>query len=203
MKTSILSSCSSALILAAGLFAATFPAAGQSVLININQANLAAVQFTAVGNNSFANSTVNNLFGVDLISYFSSAPSAVAGTVTGTLIPAGTSSAYNQWFPDNLTVGSNVDLNLYAGSAQSQTFTTSGVALTGTAVINLSALVANLRSTGATGNVYSGDIRSPGTLIGTWVVVPEPSVEAQVALGAMLLAGMAFIRRSRRVAARQ
>jgi len=38
-------------------------------------------------------------------------------------------------------------------------------------------------------------------LIGSWTVVPEPLVEAQLALGAMLLAGLAFVRRSGRVAA--
>jgi hypothetical protein len=40
-------------------------------------------------------------------------------------------------------------------------------------------------------------------LIGNWTVVPEPPVEAQLALGAMLLAGLAFVRRSCRVAARR
>jgi MYXO-CTERM domain-containing protein len=40
-------------------------------------------------------------------------------------------------------------------------------------------------------------------LIGRWTVVPEPSVEVQLALGAVVLAGLAFVRRSRRVASRQ
>jgi hypothetical protein len=201
MKKISLSSCSAALVLAAGLFAATLPATGQSILININEANPSAVQFTATVNNSFANdSSQYNLFGVDLINYFT-ASTAAGGSVTGTLTPAGTSVAYNTWFPDNLHFGNNVDLNLYNGSTvQLQTFSTSSPAFTGTGIINLSGY--NLPATGASGNIYSGDARSPGgVIIGTWTVVPEPPVTAQFALGAMVLAGLAFVRRTRRAAA--
>ena len=201
MKTPNSSSCLSALVLAVGLFAATFPAAGQSILININEANPSAVQFITTGNNSFAASSVNNFFGVDLISYFTAAPATAAGVVTGTLVPAGTSNAYNGWFADNLTTVFNVDLNLYNSSvAQLQTFSTSSPAFAGTATIDLSAWLASLPATGASGNIFSGDIRSPGVLIGRWTVVPEPPVEAQLGLGAMLLAATGFFRRSRRVA---
>jgi hypothetical protein len=205
MKKTTLSSCSSVLVLAAGLFAATFPAAGQSILININQANPSAVQFTATTNAPLANdSSQYNLFGVDLLNYFTAAQS-VGGAVSGTLIPAGTTTAYNQWFPDNLHVASSVDLNLYVTTvSQLQTFSTSSPAFTGTATINLNSLLASLPATGASGNIYAGDARSPGgVLIGRWVVVPEPSVEAQLALGAMVFAGLALVRRSRRLAARR
>jgi len=201
MKKINLSSCSSALVLAAGLFAATLPAAGQSILLNINEANPSAVQFTATVNHSFVNdSSQYNTFGVDLINYFTASTTA-GGSVTGTLTPAGTSAAYNTWFPDNLHFGNNVDLNLFNGSTvQQQTFTTSSPAFTGTAIINLSGY--NLPATGANGNIYSGDARSPGgVIIGTWTVVPEPPVTAQFALGAMVLAGLAFVRRARRVVA--
>ena len=203
MKKITFSSFTSALVLAGGFFAATLPASGQSILININQANPFAVQYTAIVTNSFAtDSSQYNLFGVDLINYFT-ASLATGGAVTGTLIPAGTSNAYNQWFADNLHVGNNVDLNLYNSSiAQLQTFSTSSPAFTGTAVINLSSFLASLPLTGASGNIYSGDARSPGgVLIGRWTVVPEPPVEAQLTLGAMVLAGLAIFRRSRRVSA--
>jgi hypothetical protein len=203
MKTPLLSSFLSALVLSAGLFVVTFPVAGQSILININQVNPSAVQFVATVTGPLVNDASQlNLFGVDLISYFTS--SVVGGSAaSGTLTPAGTTVAYNQWFPDNLLNGpNNLDLNLYVTTnPQLQSFTISSPAFTGTAIVNLSSLLADLPATGTTGDIYSGYSRSPGTLIGTWVVVPEPSLEAQLALGAMVLAGLAFVRRLRRVSA--
>jgi hypothetical protein len=201
MKRPNLSSCLSAVVLAVGLFVAIFPAAGQSILIDINQSNPSTVQFIAVANNSSANSTVNNFFGVDLISYFTSAPAVAAATVTGNLTPTGTTVAYTQWIADNLSVANNVDLNLYVNTtSQNQTFSTLSQAFTNTAVINLSSLLAKLPVTGTTGNIFSGDARSPGALIGTWVVVPEPSVEAQLAMVAIVSGALTLVRRVRRAA---
>jgi hypothetical protein len=204
MKKTTIRSCSAALVLAAGLFAATLPAAGQSTLINIYEGNPSAVLFIAtVASSSVNNSSQNDLFGVDLINYFTLAQS-VGGAVTGTLTPAGTTNAYTQWFPDNWHTFLNANLNLYATTAQLQNFSTSSPAFTGTATIDLSAFIASLPVTGAFGNIYSGDARSPsGVLIGRWIVVPEPPVEAQLALGAMVFAGLALVRRARRAAARR
>jgi MYXO-CTERM domain-containing protein len=204
MKKNNLSSCASALVLTAGLFAATFPAAGQSILINIYEGNPSAVQFVATSANP-NNASALNLYGVDLIKYFTTAPAVAAGAVTGNLIPAGTTVAYTEWIPDNLlAAGQNVDLNLYNTSdPQTQVFSTSGQAFSGTATIDLSSLLANLPATGASGQIWSGNIHSPGQawLIGKWTVVPEPPVGMQLALGAMVLAGLAFVRRSRRMSA--
>jgi hypothetical protein len=143
------------------------------------------------------------LFGVDLVNYFT-APASTGGAVTGTLIPAGTTNAYNGWFPDNLNTATSVDLNLFVtANPQLQIFTNRSRAFTGTATIDLSSLIAQLPSTGATGFIFTGDARSPGVLLGRWIVVPEPPVEAQVAMGAIVLAGLALVRRTRRAAARR
>jgi hypothetical protein len=207
MKKTNLSSCSSALVLAAGLSAATFPAAGQAILIDINQSNPSAVQFITTGASSFVNDSIHlNTDGVDLNSYFT-ASVAGGGAATGSLIPAGTTAAYNAWVPDDLNNSpNNVDLNLYViGSPTFQNFNISSAAFTGTATVNLSSLLADLPSTGTIGYIYSGysGSRPQGQVIGEWVVVPEPSVEAQLALGAVVFAGLALVRRARRVAARR
>ena len=204
MKKINSSSWLAALVLATGLFAATFPAAGQSILINIYEGNPAAVLFVATTNNPTPDdSSQYNLFGVDIVNYFT-APASTGGAVTGTLIPAGTTNAYNGWFPDNLNTATSVDLNLYVTStSQLQIFTNRSRAFTGTATIDLSGLLAQLPAKGATGFIFSGDARSPGVLLGRWVVVPEPPVAAQVAMGAVVLAGLALVRRTRRAAARR
>jgi hypothetical protein len=198
MKKYILRSCALALVLAAA-----FSAAGQSVLISIDQGNPAAVQFITTGANSFTASSLYNVWGVDLISYFTAAPAAATGTVTGTLTPTGTSIAFTEYFPDNLNAASSVDLNMYVTTIpQLQAFTTSSPAFTGTAIINLSSLLAYLPATGASGDIFSGDVRSPGKLIGTWQVVPEPTVGVLMALGAIGFAGLALVRRARHSVAR-
>jgi len=207
VKKTNLSSCSSALVLAAGLFAATFPAAGQSILIDINESNPSAVQLIATGNLPIVNDSSQPIAsGVDLISFFT-ASAAGGGAATGSLMPFAPTIAYSQWVTDDLNNSpNNLDLNLYNSSANlTQTFSTSSPAFTGTATINLSSLLADLPSTGATGPIYSGysASRPQGQLIGEWQVVPEPPAVAQLALGALTFAGLALVRRARRVAARR
>ncbi|HEX7578348.1 MAG TPA: hypothetical protein VF430_09960, partial [Verrucomicrobiae bacterium] len=132
------------------------------------------------------------------------AAASTGGAVAGTRIPAGTTNAYNEWFPDNMNMATSVDLNLYVtANPQPQIFTNRSRAFTGTATIDLSSLIAQLPATGATGFIFTGDARSPGVLLGRWIVVPEPPVVAQVAMGAVVLAGLALVRRTRRAAARR
>jgi hypothetical protein len=164
------------------------------------------VQFIATVNGSIvADSSQYNLYGVDLITYFTASIASGSATTTGNLIPAGTTAAYTQWHADNLNATGNESLNLYTSSGipQLQAFTVANPAFTGTAIIDLSTLLADLPTTGMSGNIYSGDVLSSGRVIGQWVVVPEPSVKAQLAFGAIVFAGLALFRRARRVAARR
>ena len=186
--------------IAAVAFATVLSASAQSILINIDSYTPSAVTFTATGNFATANdSTELNLFGVDLVSYFTASIPTSGSSITGTLIPAGTTAAYNNWFTDNYLNGANnVDVNLFtSGNIQLQQFTTSSAAFTGVATVNLSSFLAELPTTGTTGFIYSGYSRSPGNIIGMWQVVPEPSSLAQLVLGGISLAGM-LVWRSRR-----
>ena len=186
-----------ALLLVGALFTTGEMVMGQSILININQANPAAVTFTATVNNSSGNdSSTLNIFGVDLIGYFTSAIAPSSATVSGTLTPNGTSTAYTRWITDSLLNTSAVDLNFYVTSSpQAQTFSTGTPAFTGTATINLSSVLASLPVSNANGQIYSGNGSSPGVVIGRWVVVPEPSVQSIITFGAMIFAGFVLVRR--------
>jgi hypothetical protein len=211
MKNNTFSACASALILAAGLFAVTFQAAGQSVLIKVYLTDPSNVRFVSTVSNAANNASVSISSGIDLIKFFTnstaSTPAAASGAVTGYLVPSGTTTPFNAWENDTLlALGRRVDLNLFNNSSsQTEVFSTSVRSISNTvAYIDLSSMIAYFPKVGVTGDIYSGDVNSTGQnwLIGKWmVVVPEPSVEAQLAMGAMLLAGLAFIRRSRRVSA--
>ena len=193
MKKGTLSSSVLALAVVVGLIAATSPVVGQSVLIDINQYNLNDVTFTTTGLAAFANTNVAENAGVDLIGYFSSSLTSVRTGVAGTLTPAGAgTTAYNEWIADNYQNGFNdVDLNLFSSSRiPVQDFTTSSAAFTGTVGLNLSSYLAELPATGTEGPIYAGYSRQPGTLIGYWEVVPEPSSLEQLALGGIILSGL-------------
>ena len=210
MKKTNLSSCLLVLVLAVGLFAVASPAAAQGYLIEIDLSNSSAVQFIATGNDATSNdSSQYNFSGVDLMNFFTASVVSGGGSVAGSLTPVGTTASYNKWSPDNLLNGpNNVDLNLYVTSApQLQTFSTSGPAFTGTATVDLSSLLAYFSSSADSGPIYSGySASSPlGQQIGEWVIlpVPEPSVGMQLTLGAVMFAGLVFIRRARRAASRR
>ena len=192
MKKGTLSSIILALTLVTGLVMATLPVAGQSILITIDQYHPNAVTFTATGNFATADdSSQLELFGVDLTGYFSGVPDS-GGALPGSLTPAGTSSPFDSWAGDDyFGAGTNVDLNFYSStSSDTETFSTSSSAFTGTTTIDLSSFLAQLPVTGTMGEIYSGYSRNPGVPIGMWEVVPEPSSLAQLILGGFALSGI-------------
>jgi len=175
-----------------GLLVGVLSARAQSILITINQYHPDAVTFTTTGNPAIVNdSSEFNLFGVDLVGYFTSGVTVAGSGISGDLTPAGTTAPFNNWFTDNYLTTSNEDVNLYVNnSVQLQSFSTTLPAFTGSATINLATFLADLPATGSSGPIYSGYSRNPGVQIGTWIVVPEPSSLAQLGLGGLALVGI-------------
>ena len=216
MKKNIQNSCLPALVLAAGFFATTFPASGvQLPLLNIDESNPSAVVITGTGFNATGTdgSTTAN-FGVDLVNFFTAPVSIGAQAAAGgsSLQPATGGNVYDRYNSDTYQAsgGALLDLNLFSSGASAQTFTSGSQAFnTGTEVIDLSAFLAALPTViNTSGWIYAGNSagQGNGTPIGRWNVtaaapVPEPPALAQLALGAMAFAGLAFVRRARRVAA--
>ena len=183
----------------------------QIPILNIDESNPSAVVITGTG--SFANGTDGTTtanFGVDLVNFFT-APVSIGTQAAGgspSLQPFTGGNVYDRYNSDTYqaTGGALLDLNLYSSGASGQTFTSFAQAFnTGTEVIDLSAFLAALPALNAGGSIYAGNLagQGNGTIIGRWAVtaVPEPSVIAQLALGTMVFAGLAFIRHARRVAA--
>jgi hypothetical protein len=78
MANRILSSCLPALVLAAGLLGATFPAAGSQLpILTIDESDPTAVTITVTGNNATGTdgSTTAN-YGVDIASFFTAGVAA-------------------------------------------------------------------------------------------------------------------------------
>jgi hypothetical protein len=209
MKNRIKKPCLSALVLTAGLFAAAFPAAGQGIILTIDESSPSLITITGTGNNAIQTdgTTLANA-GVDLMNFFTAA--VPVGTTPGSgssLQPVNGGIVYEFWKSDTYQGAALQDLNLFSATPVSQTFTSGSPAFIGTATIDLSAYSAYLPTTvGDFGFIYAGNSSGPGngSPIGIWqvVAVPEPSAIALLALGAMAFAGLTIVGRTRRVAAR-
>lgn len=161
-------------------------------LLTINDSDPAAVTITATGldpiQNDSSGRTAND--GVDLLSFFSQDE---IGMSAGQFLPGSTleggnlTLSYNDVWSDDYSTGNAnfYDLSLYVdisspGSGDSQTFSTSQSAFTGSWTLNLSTLGINssaLPTPGSSGQILSGSSQNPGVVIGAWQVdpVPEPT----------------------------
>jgi hypothetical protein len=161
----------SVLVLAPGL-----SARAGAFLLTIDLTDPSNVTITATGALALEDSSTTSTFdGVDMLQFLTSAVVADP-VVIGGLVPSGTTLAYDSWGTDSYS-GSAVDINLYSSSESSQTqaFSTSTPAFTGTWTgLDFSSL-GGLPSAGMSGDILAGYSGNPDGIIGQWVVVPEPS----------------------------
>ena len=183
-------------------------AANATVLLEINVYNPAAVSISSTGAFSDANDTSHTLLdGIDLVGFLTGATLANSSAVLGNLTPNGDSTvAYNRIWWDDYS-GSLIDLNLYnlVDPSPLQSFSTSDIAFTGSASLDLTTVSALLPKNGVTGTLYAGysgnDVVGTshlGAAIGEWrvVAIPEPSTYAAF-LGVGALAAAVVLRRRR------
>lgn len=171
------------------------------ILLTINDSNPAAVTITATGFAAAVNDgTKPASSGVDLLGFFSSnVPGLFGQLLLGSNLSGGNSGvSYNDVRGDNFSTsgGNSVDFRLSLdisspGSGNTQTFSTSQPAFTGTWTIDLSALGINgsaLPSPGTTGDILSGFSGDTGAIIGQWEIapVPEPGMGGLLVLGSII-----------------
>jgi hypothetical protein len=187
----------SAKSLALGLVAAAALAAGNSAQAAVV---LTFDPVTATFTSTTANSLVDianaqSSLGISLDGFFTSVPfeqriDADSSTLISTLNifqKLDTAEA-------NFSGGGTNDLNLWGSGGNNRlTFATTSRAFTGGLTISgLNAFSAQLPALGTTGDIYVGDPTNPGSVIGQWQVVPEPSTFALLGL-----AGLGLLRRRR------
>jgi len=173
------------------LAAVVMCAAGQlpanaGVVLEVDVTNPSAVTFTATGAFSAVDSSSTVTFdGISALGFLTSSGGNTEQFTTSTLRPSNVISpddAYTAYQFDT----NGVDLDMYTNGGQlTQVFSTSAAALVGQLVANLSFWTSQLPSAGASGNVLAGYPATNGGVIGTWQVVPEPSMYALAGAGAL------------------
>ena len=186
-----------------------------AVILEVDVSDASAVTFTATVANSAVDSSLNySLKGITIVDFFTSNVNyGVNTTISGSLAPTLSSPSdgfYDyfgsyDWDGNTGSFGPSTDFNMYAGGAAgpgSQEFSTSFQAFTGVATFDFSANSGFLPTAGASGNIYTGYLKTggdptEGLIIGTWQVVPEPSSYA-LYLGIFSVACLVFRRRCRK-----
>ena len=190
-----------------------------AVLITINDSNPAAVTFTATGNAPGV-TDASHLFsqGLGFAGFFAANPSLgffPTVTATSTSLTTGVDGTpdYTGAQSASFSGSSTDDLELFAGSGNTEHFSTGSSAFTGTATFNFASSTFFspnlLPAAGTTGQLVSGDgasfipFQTAPVVLGTYQVaaVPEPSQASLILLGAAALT-FTRLRRGGRVSVR-
>lgn len=180
--------------------------------MKVDLSNLNAVTISSVNQNADNTTSIDALYGISLMDFFTSAtfaPQTPTGinTVTVGLSPTGSGQDVDTYYSVG-TDGSytGLTLNLTGGSALGTTwsFNSSSRAFTGSATADFHLITSGLPLDGATGDIKVGAFNAlvpPGTVIGQWEIVnltavPEPASAGVIA--GLTLGGFAFARRRMR-----
>jgi hypothetical protein len=206
----------------ASLLAGWASAARGAVVLVVDVSNPAAVTFTATGAFADINYNLPNAqFGVSLADFFTQpipTNDTEVGTLphhdlaSGNLTPTGGGTPYYQW--NGSDVGIRTKELWFDVFADIPVYSTSAPAFTGSATIDLSSIAyvfeagetfhtnhlttPYLPSVGSTGNVVVGPQASGYPAIGSYLVVPEPSLAAWPAASVLSLGAWAVKRRNSR-----
>jgi hypothetical protein len=190
--------------LSVAFWATTGECGSAQILLTIDDSNPSAVTITATGNDPLVNASGNTANeGVDLLQFFTQNESGMTfgQRLLGALTGGNIGVNYNDVYSDNQSTGNLTypDMELYvdfasAGQANTENFSTTQPAFSGTWTINLSALgvtSAALPAAGTEGSIISGYSANPGAIIGQWqvVAVPEPDA-AHLAAGGFAAVGI-------------
>ncbi len=196
------------------IWAAAIHSVSAQSLLTINDSNPSAVIITATGANAgvnYSGNTAND--GVDLLQFFTlnEFNMSFGQDLTGTLTGGNIGVSYDDVYSDNESTsgGNYFDMELYVdnnspGEGNTETFSTSQPAFSGSWTIDFSALGvtgAALPTPGSTGSIMSGFSGSPGDIIGQWEIqaAPEPGTTS-LALAGFAVTAIAMFRQRRRPA---
>lgn len=192
-------------LLMAALLLCLTATARATIVLHINIGDASAVVVSTTGVNADANDSGFDSSDGIILRDFLTADATLENSLTGAgnLIGGNSGDILDTFLtkPAVLSLGAR-DANIYStsGNSNTQVFSTSSPAFSGTTTWDLSAISASLPASGATGDIFSGDQNGVGTAaIGQWVAVPEASAFLLVALISLPVGIVSIVNRRRRL----